>query len=100
MKIAKHTTCSDNNPDFNELFYRYNAQVRAIALNICGNTAAAEDADQDAWVAAYTNIHQLLSADAFLPWLKQIVRNSCYQLLRSDRYIQLTESLPVSDKLI
>jgi len=100
MKIAKQSLQSENKPDFNELFYRYNAHVRAIALKICGNTAAAEDAVQDAWITAYTNIHQLRSSDAFLPWLKRIVINSCYQLLRSDRKILLTESIPVNDKLI
>ena len=100
MNITTQATQSDNKPDFNELFYRYNAHVRAIALNICGNTAAAEDAVQDAWIAAYTNIHQLRSSKAFLPWLKQIVTNSCYQLLRSDRRLLLTESIPVSDKLV
>lgn len=97
MKTSKQ---SENKPDFNELFYLYNAHVRTIALKICGNTAAAEDAVQDAWVAAYTNIHQLRSSDAFLPWLKRIVMNSCYQLLRSDRYLLLTEAIPVSDRLI
>jgi RNA polymerase sigma-70 factor (ECF subfamily) len=99
MEIAKQSQ-SDHKPNFNELFYRYNAHVRAIALKICGNTAAAEDAVQDAWIAAYTNIHQLRSSDAFLPWLKRIVMNSCYQMLRSDRRLMLTESIPVSDKLI
>jgi len=100
METAKQSVQSDNKPNFNELFYRYNVHARAIALKICGNTAAAEDAVQDAWIAAYTNIHQLRSSDAFLPWLKQIVRNSCYQLLRRDRNIVLTASIPVSDKLI
>lgn len=99
MKTANQESKSEK-ANFNELFYRYNAQVRTIALKICGNTAAAEDAVQDAWIAAYTNIHQLRSSDAFLPWLKRIVTNSCYQLLRNDRNILLTESIPVSDKLI
>lgn len=88
MKTANQESQSEK-PNFNELFYRYNAQVRTIALKICGNTAAAEDAVQDAWIAAYTNIHQLRSSDAFLPWLKRIVTNSCYQLLRSNRNISI-----------
>ena len=83
MKTAKQSLQSENKPNFNELFYRYNAHVRAIALKICGNTAAAEDAVQDAWITAYTNIHQLRSSNAFMPWLKRIVINSCYQLLRN-----------------
>ncbi|AEV99545.1 hypothetical protein A4D02_27280 [Niastella koreensis] len=100
MKTIKQSFQSENRANFNELFYRYNAHARAIALKICGNTAAAEDAVQDAWIAAYTNIHQLRDSEAFLPWLKRIVMNSCYQALRHDRRILLTESLPVSDKLI
>lgn len=100
MNIVTPVSPSNEKPDFNELFYRYNLHVRAIALEICGNTAAAEDAVQDAWIAAYTNIHQLRSPNAFLPWLKKIVTNSCYQLLRCDRRLLLTESIPVSDKLV
>jgi RNA polymerase sigma factor (sigma-70 family) len=86
--------------NINLLFEQFNPYVKMIALHICGNTAAAEDAVQEAWVTAFTHLHQLRHAEAFLPWLKRIVINSCYQLLRKEKRTLLVTELPKSDKMV
>lgn len=86
--------------NINFLFKKFNPFVQALALQICGNTAEAEDAVQDAWITVFTHGHQLRQADLFLPWLKRIVINSCHQLTRKGRRTVLVEELPESDKMI
>jgi RNA polymerase sigma factor (sigma-70 family) len=84
----------------NSLFDSCRPQVWSIALGICGNTPAAEDAVQDALVLAYTRLSQLKDPAAFLPWVCQIVRNCCYQALRKEKAIASREPMPASDSLI
>jgi RNA polymerase sigma-70 factor (ECF subfamily) len=90
----------ENHLNIDFLFHRFNPYVQAIALHICGNTAAAEDAVQDAWVTVFTHGHQLRQIDAFLPWLKRIVINSCHQLNRKEKRIILVDELPDTDKML
>lgn len=86
--------------NINLLFKKFNPFVQALALQICGNTAEAEDAVQDAWVTVFTHGHQLKQADSFLPWLKRIVINSCHQLTRKGKGTVLVGELPESNKMI
>jgi RNA polymerase sigma-70 factor (ECF subfamily) len=86
--------------NINNLFQKFNPFVQALALKLCGNTAEAEDAVQDAWITVFTHSHQLRHADSFLPWLKRIVINSCHQLTRKGKRMVFVEELPDSDKLI
>jgi RNA polymerase sigma factor (sigma-70 family) len=82
------------------LFQKFNPFVKALALNLCGNTAEAEDAVQDAWITVFTHSHQLRQVDSFLPWLKRIVINSCHQLTRKGKRTVFVEELPENDKMI
>lgn len=84
----------------NHLFDSCRPQVWAIALRICGNTPAAEDAVQDAFVLAYTRLAQLKDPNAFLPWLGRIVRNCCYQVLRKEKATASQDTWPAADSLI
>jgi RNA polymerase sigma factor (sigma-70 family) len=84
----------------NSLFDSCRPQAWSVALGICGNTPAAEDAVQDAFILAYTRLSQLKDPAAFLPWVCQIVRNCCYQVLRKEKAIASRESIPASDNLI
>ncbi|MBS1665091.1 MAG: RNA polymerase sigma factor [Bacteroidetes bacterium] len=81
------------------LFDSCRPQLYAIALRLCGNTPAAEDAVQEALLLAYTRLHQLREPDAFLPWVSRIVRNCCYQQMRRDKARGLT-TVDVGDRMI
>lgn len=60
---------------FAQLVRRYEAPVRAVGLNILGNTDAdaADDAAQEAFIKAYEKLARLRSPAAFGPWLLRIV---------------------------
>lgn len=85
----------------NILFNRYRPQVYSVALRILGNTPAAEDAVQEAFITAYTHLGQLKNPDAFLPWLKKITANCCYQLLRKEKPLnEIPENMQLIDNNI
>lgn len=78
-------------------------QLFSIALRLCGNVPAAEDAVQEAMLLAYTRLHQLQDPGAFLPWVSRIVRNCCYQQMRRSAAMRRGESfsmIDVGDRMI
>jgi len=56
------------------LVSRYKGAVRATALSVLGDHHAAEDIEQEAFVAAYRKLATLRSARKFGPWVLQITR--------------------------
>ncbi len=69
---------------FNQLVRAYQAQVYRTAYRVLGDAAVAEDATQDAFIAAYKNIRHFRGS-SFKAWLLRIVTNRCYDLLRAQR---------------
>lgn len=53
------------------------------ALTLLKNTNDAEDAVQEAIIAAYQNLQSLRNPKAFKPWILRIVINKCYEVYRS-----------------
>jgi len=56
--------------------------VYRTARTILGNDADAQDATQEAFVAAWRSLPRLRDADRFEAWLGRIVVNACRQQLR------------------
>ena len=73
------------------LFEFYKPRLYAHALRICGNTCNAQDALQDTFIAAFTHLNSLRQPKLFYPWLKRILINNCYQLLRKEKFTPLDE---------
>lgn len=69
---------------FNQLVRAYQAQVYRTAYRVLGDVAAAEDATQDAFIAAYKHIRNFRGG-SFKAWLLRIVTNACYDQLRVKR---------------
>lgn len=86
--------------NISSLYKKFNPFVQALALQLCGNTAEAEDAVQDAWITVFTHGHQLRQIESFLPWLKRIVINSCHQLTRKGGRTILIDDWPEDHKMI
>ena len=86
-----------NRSCFNNLITFYHSEMLAYALKICRYSNIAEDALQDAYINAFTHITELKATESFQPWLRTIVKRSCWQYLnsRSEK-----ASLPLSAKLI
>jgi RNA polymerase sigma-70 factor (ECF subfamily) len=60
---------------FGQLARRYYASIAAIAYSILADHQLAEDAAQEAFARALTNLSKLRKPDKFAPWLAQICRN-------------------------
>jgi len=66
---------------FNALVLAYQSQVYNLARHILRDDAAADDATQEAFIAAYRALGQF-QGGSFRAWLMRIVTNACYDELR------------------
>lgn len=66
---------------FNELVLAYQQLVYNVALRMVNDTDAADDATQQAFIAAYQKIHTF-HGGSFQAWMLRIVTNKCYDMLR------------------
>lgn len=64
-----------NIDSFGRLARRYYASMVAVAYSILADHQLAEDAAQEAFARALTNLRKLRKPDKFAPWLAQICRN-------------------------
>ena len=66
---------------FNTLVLAYQSQVYNVAYRVLGETDAAADATQEAFISAYKNI-RAYRGGSFRAWLLRIVTNAAYDELR------------------
>lgn len=66
---------------FNQLVLTYQDTAYTVAYRIMGETDAAADATQEAFISAFRKLHQF-RGERFKPWLMRIVTNACYDELR------------------
>src|SRR5437868_14211486 len=75
--------CSGSADAFTELVRRHQDWAYAAALSVLGDPARAQDAVQEAFLAAFGNLRSLRAPEAFGIWLRQIVRHQASRILRS-----------------
>jgi RNA polymerase sigma-70 factor (ECF subfamily) len=69
---------------FNALVLAYQGQVYNLCLRMLGSPQAAEDAAQEAFIAAYRAVPRFRGG-RFRAWLLRIAANACYDELRRRR---------------
>ncbi|HLB08578.1 MAG TPA: RNA polymerase sigma factor [Gemmatimonadaceae bacterium] len=82
---------------FESLVRRYRRAALARALSIVGNSFAAEDVAQDAFVQAYEQLATLREHARFGAWLLMIVHRRSLNALRAEkrrRAVPLTDAIP------
>jgi len=67
------------------LIRRYNQRLFRVVRAILPDDAAAEDAVQEAYLAAFSNLASFRGEAAFATWLTRIALNAAYQSLRRTR---------------
>jgi RNA polymerase sigma factor (sigma-70 family) len=67
---------------FAELVRAHQAKAFGYALALLGDFHLAQDATQEAFVAAYFGLPGLRDRAKFAPWLRGIVRHQCHRVLR------------------
>ena len=67
---------------FEELVFRYEQRVLAIAQRITNNREDAEDVAQESFHKAFRHLDSFQEKARFSTWLTRIVMNEAYMLLR------------------
>lgn len=101
--VIKEKTTEALNGDasaLGSLFEWFRPRLYAHALRICGNSPVSQDAVQDTFISAFTHLSSLRDARLFYPWLKKILVNNCYLLLRRERYTAFSERYTSNDTMI
>jgi len=68
-----------------ELLSVHATQAYRLGLNITHNKADAEDAVQNAFVKAFTNLNRFDESRPFAPWLLRIVSREALNLVRAEK---------------
>lgn len=78
-----------------KLYNSYCDGMFIVASRFLKNSAEAEDAMQEAFVKAFTKLHQYSGEVTFGAWLKRIVINKCLDCLKAKKleYVALNEQL-------
>ncbi|GEM_PF-108565 len=100
--VAKKITdaIAGNSVSLGNVFQYYRPRLMAHALRICGNTPLAQDAVQDTFISAFTNLHTLRNPSMFYPWLKKILVNNCYLLMRREKSTGISEMHFLNDAML
>ncbi|HQH26483.1 MAG TPA: sigma-70 family RNA polymerase sigma factor [Oligoflexia bacterium] len=77
--------------EFAQLVRRYEARLRGLCCNMLCDSAAAEDASQEAFIRAYRSIQTFRGDCPFVHWLCRIAINVCKDI-RHRRFAQPTVS--------
>ena len=80
-----------------ELYSRYYRGMYSVSLRILNNSAEAEDAMQEAFIAAFRQLDSFRGEVTFGSWLKRIVVNRSIDLLRK-RKIHYDDLSKLSEK--
>lgn len=88
-----HAALMGDSSAFGSLFQWYNPRLYAHALRLCGNTPLAQDAVQETFISAFIHRSSLRDPALFYPWLKRILYNHCYRLLKKERSGGLTDEV-------
>ena len=69
---------------FEQLVETYRDQVYRIALRMCGNAADADEAAQEAFLAAWKGLPNFRGDSQFSTWLYQLTTHAAIDLMRRD----------------
>jgi RNA polymerase sigma factor (sigma-70 family) len=84
-----------NTEAFNQLAQAFEPLAQREAYRWLGDRHSAEDASQDALLAAYQHLNQLRQPSLFAAWFRQIVRSQCnLQTRRKQHRLEAIEEQP------
>jgi RNA polymerase sigma-70 factor, ECF subfamily len=79
---------------FELLMRRYNQRVYRAVRSLLRDERDAEDAVQQAWLAAYAHLDQFAGASAFSTWLTRIAINEALARVRQRTRLEVVADLP------
>ena len=78
-------TLAERHDAFNGLILSFQDMAYACAYAVLGDFHLAEDAAQQAFIAAWQKLHQLREPEAFPGWFRQVLLTECSRLRRAKR---------------
>jgi len=86
---------------FGRLVTLYQTPVYNLAFRMMGNVAEAEEAAQEAFLRAYSNVHRYIPERSFKTWLLSIASHYCIDQLRKRRirWLSLEDEFTQADDL-
>ncbi len=76
---------------FELLMRRYNQRLYRVARSVLHDASAAEDAAQEAWIKAYTQLDRFQAPHRFGAWLSRIAFHEALMQRRGNRRLQVVE---------
>ena len=73
---------SGDSDAFRHLIESTSSMVNSIALAIVKNTDDADDVSQQTFISVWQTLDRLNNPQSFLPWIRQITRNTAFKLIR------------------
>ena len=91
-------TLEGNQEAFAELLYTFQDSVYNLCYRMLGERTEAEDASQEVFLRAYSNIHRYDQNRSFKTWILTIASNHCIDRLRKRRmtWVSLDEPIPAT----
>jgi|GEM_PF-1678873 RNA polymerase sigma factor (sigma-70 family) len=82
---------------FEELVRRFQDMAVSYAYGVLGDPHSAQDAVQEAFIAAYMDLSQLRVPEAFPSWFRKVIYKQCDRLTRGENIltVPLTEADPI-----
>ena len=96
VRRALNGTTSEKHDAFRQLAECFHDMAYGFAFRALGDPYLAEEAAQEAFVAAWKHLPELREPEAFPAWLRSLVRTQCSRLTRGSRLetVPLTPLLP------
>ncbi len=85
---------------FGELICRYRDGVVNVVYRMCGDSALAEEAAQEAFIRAWQRMDRYDPQYAFRPWLYRIAINLALDVIRRDRQTVEIDSPLIENRLV
>src|SRR4051812_32573277 len=84
---------------FEALMRRYNRRLYRVARSLLGDAAEAEDAVQEAYIAAFRGLGNFRGDSSLATWLTRIVSNECAPRMRGRaRRNNIAPTVPLADE--